>query len=81
MCLNEWLLQGYPNKEHAYIASQGESESYISHSHMMYIHIPSLSCGAGPTELTVVRFWQMIWEHQLPTIVMLTRCIEDGKVR
>ena len=26
------------------------------------------------------RFWQMVWENKLTTIVMLTRCVEDGKV-
>ena len=45
----------------------------------MYIHF-SLVCVAGPTEETVVKFWQMVWEYQLTTIVMLTRCVEDNKV-
>ena len=40
----------------------------------------SLVCVAGPTELTVVKFWQMVWEYQVNTIVMLTRCVEDNKV-
>ena len=35
---------------------------------------------AGPIEETVVKFWQMVWEYQLTTIVMLTRCVEDNKV-
>jgi hypothetical protein len=34
----------------------------------------------GPTELTANRFWEMVWDYQTPTIVMLTRCVEDGKV-
>ena len=34
----------------------------------------------GPTEQSVERFWRMVWEYQLTTIVMLTRCVEDGKV-
>ena len=46
----------------------------------MYIHF-SLVCVAGPTEETVVKFWQMVWEYQLTTIVMLTRCVEDNKVQ
>ena len=33
----------------------------------------------GPTEETVVKFWQMVWEYQLSIIVMLTRCIENNK--
>ena len=45
----------------------------------MYINF-SLVCVAGPTELTVVKFWQMVWEYQLNTLVMLTRCVEDSKV-
>ncbi|CAI7989140.1 Tyrosine-protein phosphatase Lar, partial [Geodia barretti] len=31
----------------------------------------------GPTELTANRFWEMVWDYQIPTIVMLTRCFED----
>jgi protein tyrosine phosphatase len=27
----------------------------------------------------VNRFWEMVWENRVHTIVMLTRCIEDGK--
>ena len=34
----------------------------------------------GPTEQSMERFWRMVWEYQLTTIVMLTRCVEDGKV-
>ena len=34
----------------------------------------------GPTGVTVNRFWEMVWEQQTHTIVMLTRCVEDGKV-
>ena len=38
------------------------------------------SCLPGPTELTVSRFWQMVWDYQVPTVVMLTHCVEGGKV-
>ena len=34
----------------------------------------------GPMEHTVGRFWEMVWEYQISTIVMLTRCAEDRKV-
>ena len=26
------------------------------------------------------RFWSMVWEYGLHTIVMLTQCVEAGKV-
>ena len=29
---------------------------------------------------TVQDFWRMVWEHGLDTIVMLTKCVEGGKV-
>ena len=33
----------------------------------------------GPKEETLEDFWRMVWEHSIPTIVMLTRVFE-GKV-
>ena len=30
--------------------------------------------------MSVSRFLEMVWQYQIPTIVMLTRPIEDGKV-
>ena len=50
------------------------------HKCKIYIFTFSPVLVAGPTELTVVKFWQMVWEYQLTTIVMLTRCVEDNKV-
>ena len=35
---------------------------------------------AGPVDVSVGRFWSMVWEYGLHTIVMLTRCVEAGKV-
>lgn len=34
----------------------------------------------GPTNETINDFWRMIWEKRLGAIVMLTRCIEEGRV-
>ena len=47
---------------------------------IIYIFTFSLVYAVGPTKETVVKFWQMVWEYQLNTIVMLTRCVEDNKV-
>ncbi|XP_053545324.1 receptor-type tyrosine-protein phosphatase beta [Bombina bombina] len=35
----------------------------------------------GPLPQTVNDFWRMIWEKNIRTIVMLTRCIETGKLK
>ena len=34
----------------------------------------------GPMATTVNDFWRMVWEHNVATIVMLTRIVEDNKV-
>ena len=71
-------LQGYGEEKYAYIAAQGIElficEQTVSSSFAVYIV-------SGPVEVSVERFWRMIWEYEVPTIVMLTQCSEAGKVR
>ncbi|XP_071005104.1 receptor-type tyrosine-protein phosphatase eta-like [Oncorhynchus clarkii lewisi] len=35
----------------------------------------------GPLPVTVNEFWRMIWEKNVQTLVMLTRCNEQGRVK
>ncbi|KAM4618292.1 receptor-type tyrosine-protein phosphatase eta-like [Polymixia lowei] len=35
----------------------------------------------GPLPCTVSEFWRMIWEKNVQTLVMLTRCNEQGRVK
>ena len=30
-------------------------------------------CSSGPLESTVCEFWSMVWDQQVPAIVMLTK--------
>lgn len=34
----------------------------------------------GPLPTTVKEFWRMVWEQNVQTMVMLTRCNEQGRV-
>ena len=36
---------------------------------------------AGPLQETIGDFWQMVWDENVRTIVMLTNTQEKGKVR
>ncbi|XP_018083722.1 receptor-type tyrosine-protein phosphatase H isoform X2 [Xenopus laevis] len=35
----------------------------------------------GPMPNTSADFWRMVWENQVSTIVMLTNCMENGRVK
>lgn len=35
----------------------------------------------GPLPQTVGDFWRLVWEQQSHTLVMLTNCMEFGRVR
>ena len=66
-------LQGY-GRESVYVAAQGIKFSLeiISHFDIFIVIL-------GPTENSVEDFWRMIWEINIPTIVMLTK-VYEGKV-
>lgn len=34
----------------------------------------------GPLPNTVQDFWRMIWEKDIYAVVMLTKCVEQGRV-
>lgn len=36
---------------------------------------------AGPKDNTVSEFWRMLWEQNVPIIVMVTNVMEGGRVR
>ena len=44
------------------------------------LHIICIAVHIGPVEESVERFWRMVWENKMHTIVMVTRCEEAGKV-
>ncbi|KAG9481599.1 hypothetical protein GDO78_010699 [Eleutherodactylus coqui] len=35
----------------------------------------------GPLPNTTTDFWRMVWEHQVNTVLMLTNCMENGRVK
>ena len=53
------------------------------HSNILHVMFNPHFCyypHTGPVEASVERFWSMVWQYKLQTIVMLTECVEAGKV-
>jgi len=60
-----------------------EGSNYINANFIMgHDNQPNVYISAqGPLESTLLDFWRMIWEHQLFVILMLTKEVENGKIK
>uniref|UniRef100_A0A3Q3EI83 protein-tyrosine-phosphatase n=1 Tax=Kryptolebias marmoratus TaxID=37003 RepID=A0A3Q3EI83_KRYMA len=58
------------------------NEDYINANYMPgYLSRKEFIAAQGPLPTTVSDFWRMIWEKNVHTLVMLTRCNEQGRVK
>ncbi|KAM9753688.1 receptor-type tyrosine-protein phosphatase eta [Menidia menidia] len=57
-------------------------DDYINANYMPgYLSRKEFIAAQGPLPGTVDEFWRMIWEKNVQTLVMLTRCNEQGRVK
>ncbi|KAI4892616.1 hypothetical protein NFI96_005906 [Prochilodus magdalenae] len=57
-------------------------DDYINASYMPgHTSRKEFIAAQGPLPCTVDDFWRMIWEKNIHTVVMLTRCTEQGRVK
>ncbi|XP_041445559.1 receptor-type tyrosine-protein phosphatase eta isoform X4 [Xenopus laevis] len=59
-----------------------QTEDYINANYIPgYMTSKEFIAAQGPLPSTVRDFWRMIWEKNISAVVMLTRCVELGKVK
>ncbi|XP_064629201.1 receptor-type tyrosine-protein phosphatase eta-like [Lineus longissimus] len=62
---------------------EGESRPEAGYTNANYIpgnnHRKEYMACQGPLNRTIDDFWQMVWEQNISTIIMLTKCVESGK--
>ncbi|XP_033636369.1 receptor-type tyrosine-protein phosphatase alpha-like [Asterias rubens] len=57
-----------------------EGSDYINACYVNGYEKPKKFIAAqGPREDTVIDFWRMIWEQNCSTVIMLTKCLENGR--
>ena len=68
------ISKGYKGS-HLYIAAQGIVDWFsllVKHGFVRFF--------TAPLENTIDHYWRMIWECNVEAIVMLTKCVEMGRV-
>ncbi|XP_063157928.1 receptor-type tyrosine-protein phosphatase H [Candoia aspera] len=64
------------------VKQEDPTSGYINASYMPgYKKEREFIAAQGPLPTTLYDFWHMIWEQHITTIVMLTNCIENGRVK
>ncbi|XP_053119573.1 receptor-type tyrosine-protein phosphatase H [Hemicordylus capensis] len=64
------------------LKSNDSHSDYINASYIPgYQRENEFIAAQGPLPRTLHDFWRMIWEQQITTLVMLTNCVESGRVK
>ncbi|KAM6936903.1 receptor-type tyrosine-protein phosphatase eta-like [Xenentodon cancila] len=64
------------------IVHGSQYDDYINANYMPgYLSRKEFIAAQGPLPTTVNEFWRMIWEKNVQTLVMLTRCLEQGRIK